>query len=115
MAKSGYNPQFNDDELEAIISTAADYDFHVAAHAHGSEGMKRAIRAGARSIEHGTYMAGEWVAEKAELLQVDDRLGTVETGKIADLIAVEGDPLEETTLLERVFFVMKEGVVYKGR
>ena len=54
VAKSGLNPQFSDEELEAIIQTAADYDFHVAAHAHGAEGMKRAIRAGVHSIEHGT-------------------------------------------------------------
>ncbi len=208
VAKSGQNPQFSDAELEAIIATAADYGFHVAAHAHGAEGMKRAIRAGVRSIEHGTLMddevielmkeqgtyyvptilAGEFVGEKgeidgyfpevvrpkaaaigpqikktfakayhagvkiafgtdcgvsphgdngrefglmveagmpameaiqsatrvaAELLMIDDRLGTVEVGKIADLIAVAGDPLQDISVLEDVSFVMKEGVVYK--
>lgn len=59
LAKSGENPQFRPEELEAIIETANDYDFHVAAHAHGTEGMQRAIRAGVRSIEHGTYMDAE--------------------------------------------------------
>ncbi len=59
LAKSGENPQFRPEELEAIIETAGDYDFHVAAHAHGTEGMQRAIRAGVRSIEHGTYMDAE--------------------------------------------------------
>lgn len=59
LAKSGRNPQFTRNELDAIIDTANDYDFHVAAHAHGTEGMQRAIRAGVRSIEHGTYMDAE--------------------------------------------------------
>ncbi|MGD9387048.1 MAG: amidohydrolase family protein, partial [Gammaproteobacteria bacterium] len=86
LAKSGLNPQFKEDELEAIVDTARDYGFHVAAHAHGAEGMKRAIKAGVYSIEHGTLMddevirlmkehgtwyvptihAGKFVAEKAE-------------------------------------------------
>ena len=209
VAKSGLNPQFSDQELAVIIETAADYGFHVAAHAHGTEGMKRAIRAGVHSIEHGTYldeeamemmkergtyyvptiMAGEWVAAKAEidgyfpelvrpkaaaigpqiketfakayragvtiafgtdsgvsahgdnaqefglmvaggmppmeaiqsatvvaaeLLGVDDTLGSVDSGKIADLVAVPGDPLTDITVMERVTFVMKKGVVYKN-
>ncbi|MDH3254693.1 MAG: amidohydrolase family protein, partial [Acidobacteriota bacterium] len=207
VAKSGLNPQFSDDELAAVIRTAADYGFHVAAHAHGSEGMKRAIRAGVHSIEHGTYlddeamalmkergtyyvptiMAGKWVAEKsqidgyfpelvrpkaaaigpqirdtfakayqsgvtiafgtdsgvsahgdnaqefalmvaggmppmdairsatmtaAELLGIEDRLGSIEPGKLADLVAVLGDPLADISILESVSFVMKEGVVF---
>jgi imidazolonepropionase-like amidohydrolase len=86
-AASGQNAQFMDDELAAIIATARDYGFKVAAHAHGAEGMKRALAAGVDSIEHGTYMddeairlfrkhkawyvptisAGKFVAEKARL------------------------------------------------
>lgn len=86
-AKNGQNPQFTEAELVAIITAAKDYGFKVAAHAHGAEGMKRAIRAGVSSIEHGTYMddethrlmkkygtylvptimAGEFVAEKAKI------------------------------------------------
>jgi imidazolonepropionase-like amidohydrolase len=61
-AKSGQNPQFLERELEALVATARDYGFHVAAHAHGAEGMKRAIRAGVRSIEHGTFMDDEAMA-----------------------------------------------------
>ena len=58
-AKDGQGPQFNDDELKAIIETAKDYGFPVAAHAHGAEGIKRAIRAGVQTIEHGTFMDDE--------------------------------------------------------
>jgi imidazolonepropionase-like amidohydrolase len=207
-AASGQAPQFTEDEIRAIVETARDYGFHVAAHAHGAEGMKRAIRAGVLSIEHGTYMdneaiklfkkhgawfvptisAGRYVAEKAklpdyyspivrpkaaaigpllqatfarawkagvkiafgtdaavfphgenakefvymveagmtpldairaatlaaaQLLGKQDELGAVEPGKLADLIAVEGDPLADASALQRVRFVMKEGVVYK--
>lgn len=207
-AKSGQNPQFNDDELVAIVKTAKDYGFKVAAHAHGAEGMKRAIRAGIDSVEHGTLMddetrklmkqngtylvptilAGEFVAEKAKIdgyfpeivrpkaiaigpqlkanfkkayesgvkiafgtdsgvsahgdnakefaLMVDngmpaidairsatvyaadllgesENLGSLETGKFADIVAVKGNPLEDISLLEEVNFVMKAGIVYK--
>ena len=59
VAKSGENPQFTDEELTAIISTANDYGLWTAAHAHGKEGMKRAVIAGINSIEHGTYMDQE--------------------------------------------------------
>ena len=207
-AKNGQNPQFTEDELRAIVETARDYGMHVAAHAHGAEGMKRAIRAGVRSIEHGTFMddevialmkkhgtyyvptisAGKWVAEKAkidgffpeivrpkaarvgpqiektfaraykagvkiafgtdsgvsphgenakefiymveagmkpmeaiqsatrvaaELLGISDRLGTLEAGKIADIIAVNGDPIADISAMLHVVFVMKGGTIYK--
>jgi imidazolonepropionase-like amidohydrolase len=87
VAKSGQNPQFMQDELAGIIETAQDYGLWVAAHAHGTEGIIRAVEAGVNSIEHGTYldeagmdlmiakgtyyvptiMAGEWVAKKAKI------------------------------------------------
>jgi imidazolonepropionase-like amidohydrolase len=87
VAKSGQNPQFTDEELKAIVDTAADYGMRVAAHAHGTEGMKRAVIAGVASIEHGTFMseevmdlmrergtyfvptiiAGNWVGEKSKI------------------------------------------------
>ena len=87
LAKSGQNPQFAQDELAAVIAAADDYGFHVAAHAHGSDGMKRAVMAGVHSVEHGTFMtdeiislmkekgtwyvptisAGKFVAEKSEV------------------------------------------------
>jgi imidazolonepropionase-like amidohydrolase len=49
----------------------------------------------------------------AEILGWSDRVGTIEAGKLADLIAVAGDPLRDITQLERVTFVMKGGIVYK--
>ena len=58
-AKSGDAPQFMLDEIQAIVQTAKDYGYTVAAHAHGKEGMKRAIEGGVTSIEHGTYMDDE--------------------------------------------------------
>jgi imidazolonepropionase-like amidohydrolase len=207
-AANGQNSQYTEDELRAIVATAKDYGFRVAAHAHGAEGMKRALRAGVDSIEHGTLMdeetiglfkktghwyvptisAGRYVADKAKdpnyysalvrpkaaaigpqlqatfarahkagvkiafgtdagvfphgenakefgymveagmspieairaatvhaalLLDQPQRLGQVEPGFAADIVAVEGDPLRDVKLLEQVKFVMKEGVVYK--
>lgn len=208
VAKSGQNPQFTMEELEAIVGTAADYGMRVAAHAHGTEGMRRAVVAGVASIEHGTYMtedvmdlmiergtfyvptilAGNWVAEKATIdgffpelvrpkaaaigpvindtfakayargvpivfgtdtgvsahgdnaqefalmvaggmpameaiqsatsvaagfLEIDETHGSIEAGKQADIIAVQGDPLQDISILENVSFVMKAGQVYK--
>ncbi len=57
VAKSGDNPQFTIEEIKAICETAKDYGMHVAAHAHGDEGMQRAIIGGVKTIEHGTYMS----------------------------------------------------------
>jgi imidazolonepropionase-like amidohydrolase len=208
LAASGHNPQFTDEELKAVVATARDYNMIVAVHAHGTEGIKRAVLAGVDSIEHGTYMtdeiiqlmrekgtywvptnmAGEWVAQKAKepgyfpeivrpkaaaigpairdtfrkahaagvkiafgtdsgvsahgenarefelmveggmppmkaiqsatreaarLLKIDDRLGTIEEKKLADLVAVEGNPLQDIRAMHKVVFVMKEGVVFK--
>ena len=209
VAKDGKSPQFFDDELEAIVKTAKDYGFKVAVHAHGAEGMKRAVRAGVNSIEHGTFMDDEAIAlfkqhgtwyvptitagnavgdsakkpgyypdlvrpkaleigpqikttfakaykagvkiafgtdagvykhgmnwlefgymieagmkpmdaiksatmNAAELLGLKDKIGSIETGKLADIIAVDGDPLTDAKVFGKVVLVMKEGVVYKG-
>ncbi|MDM5177763.1 amidohydrolase family protein [Massilia sp. DJPM01] len=207
-ARNGQNPQYTEDELRAIVNTAKDYGFRVAAHAHGTDGIKRALRAGVDSIEHGTLMddeaialfkkhgawfvptmsAGRYVADKskdpdyysplvrpkaaaigpqiqatfaraykagvkiafgtdagvfphgenakefaymveagmppleairsatlnaAALLDQGTRLGSVEPGYAADIIAVTGDPLRDIALMQQVRFVMKDGVVYK--
>ena len=58
-AKSGDAPQFTVEEVKAIVDTAKDYGYKVAAHAHGAEGMKRAVLGGVTSIEHGTMMTDE--------------------------------------------------------
>ncbi|ANE53103.1 metal-dependent hydrolase family protein [Flavisolibacter tropicus] len=208
-AKDGAGAQFTEDEIKAIVSTAKDYGFKVAAHAHGAEGMKRAIRAGVTSIEHGTFMddevirlmkqygtyyvptitAGKSTADSAkipgyypplvvpkaletgpkiqatftkaykagvkiafgtdagvyahgknykefeymveagmppmesikaatvsaaDLLGVSDKVGSIEKGKLADIIAVDGDPLQDIKVMGKVQFVMKEGKVYKS-
>lgn len=208
VAKSGENPQFAEDELKAIIATAKDYGFPVAAHCHGAEAMKRAVIAGVNSIEHGTYMTDEIMAlmkEKgtwyvptitagkavgdsakkpgyypdlvtpkalaigpriqstftkayksgvkiafgtdagvyahgknwlefvymheggmpaietikaatvsaAELLGVSEILGSIEKGKLADIVAVDGDPTKDIQAMGRMKFVMKDGVIFK--
>ncbi|HEX9509574.1 MAG TPA: amidohydrolase family protein [Puia sp.] len=210
LEKDGTGPQFSEEEIRAIVETAKDYGMPVAAHAHGAEAMKRAIRAGVTSIEHGTLMddetislfkkygtwyvptiiAGKSVADSAskkpgyfppviaakaiaigpviqgtfgkaykagvkiafgtdagvyahgknwiefvymteagmpaleaikcatmnaaELIGVSDKVGSVEKGKLADIVAVEGDPTKDIHAMGNMKFVMKDGVVYKN-
>jgi len=79
VAKSGKNPQFTEEEIAAIVTTAKDYDMKVAAHAHGDEGMQRAIRAGVKTIEHGTLMSDATM----ELMKQNDSylVPTISAGK----------------------------------
>ena len=202
------NAQMTIEEIKAVVTAAHDYGFTVAAHAHGAEGIRRAIVGGVDSIEHGTYMDdadmklmkehGTWlvptiiagktaeeqakipgryppqVAAKAlligpiiqatagkaykagvkiafgtdaavyphgqnakefaymveagmppmfviqaatthgaQLLKKEKDLGSIAPGKFADVIAVEGNPLDNVALLQKVGFVMKAGVAYK--
>jgi imidazolonepropionase-like amidohydrolase len=208
IAKSGKAPQFTEEEIRAIVETAKDYGYHVAAHAHGAEGIKRAVRGGVTTIEHGTFLddegielmkkngtylvatilAGKTVADSAkipgyyhplvvpkaletgpiiqatfgkaykagvkiafgtdsgvsihgynayefqymveagmpameaiksatitpaEIIGVQKDLGTIEAGKTADIIATDGNPLQDIKMMRKVSFVMKDGVVYK--
>lgn len=208
VAKSAGNPQFTQEEIEAIVATAKDYGMKVAAHAHGDEGMQRAVRGGVKTIEHGTEMsdatmdlmikynaylvptitAGKAVAENAKkenyypaivvpkalaigpkiqgtfakaykkgvpiafgtdagvfehglnakefiymteagmptmkalqaatitnamLLDMDKKIGTIEPGYLADIIATNDDPTQDISTVTNVIFVMKEGVQYK--
>ena len=208
VAKDGSGPQFTQDEVNAIVTAAKDYGFHTAAHAHGAEGMKRAVLAGITTIEHGTIMsdevmdlmkqkgtyhvptiiAGRSAAEYAKIpgyyhplvvpkaleigskiqenfgkaykkgvkmafgtdagvfphgenarefgymveggmpaieallcaMQVNanllgwgDRIGSIEAGKLADIVAVDENPVNNIKTMENVTFVMKDGVVYK--
>lgn len=89
VAKSGQNPQFTVEEIKAICETAKDYGFHVAAHAHGDEGMKRAILGGVKTIEHGTMMSDETM----ELMKQYDvyLVPTITAGRtVADNAKIEG-------------------------
>lgn len=208
VAKSGKNPQFSIEEIKAITTTAKDYNMLTAAHAHGDEGMQRAILGGIKTIEHGAFMseetmelmkkydaylvptitAGKEVALKAEvpgfypdivvpkakevgpqlqstfakaykkgvkiafgtdagvydhgkngkefgymveagmpalaaiqsatitnamLLGVANEIGQIKPTFFADIIAVDENPLDNVKTLEKVTFVMKNGVVYK--
>jgi len=208
VAKDGQGPQLSEEELRAIVVTAKDYGMTTAAHAHGDEGMRRAVAAGITSIEHGTKMrtetmdlmkkmgtwyvptitAGKYVAKKAEepgyypniivpkareigpmiqntfekaytrgvkiafgtdagvfphgenanefiymtevgmpamealrsatlysaeLLGQQELLGSIKPGKYADIIATDGNPLEDIQSVLKVDFVMKSGVVFK--
>jgi imidazolonepropionase-like amidohydrolase len=200
-------PQLTQDELNAIVDEAHTLRKKTAAHAHGAEGAKRAIRAGIDSIEHGAFLDDEaldlmkargtyyvptlmaveggkeilskggyspFVATKmkaamesvsnvvrsaiakgvkigmgtdaavyphgrnteefhlltalgmspldalragtsvdAELLGIQDRVGTLVTGKLADIVAFPGDPRQNIRQVEKVFFVMKEGQIVK--
>ncbi|MEO6348515.1 MAG: amidohydrolase family protein [Aquaticitalea sp.] len=88
-AKNSQNPQFTVEEIKAICQTAKDYGFHVAAHAHGDEGMKRAILGGVKTIEHGTLMSDETM----ELMKQHDvyLVPTIIAGKtVAENAKIEG-------------------------
>lgn len=208
VAKSSSNPQFTVEEIKAICETAKDYGFHVAAHAHGDEGMKRAVLGGVKTIEHGTLMseqtmdlmkqydaylvptitAGKEVSDKAKIkgyypeiivpkaleigpkiqntfskaykrgvgiafgtdagvfkhgengkefgymvaagmpamatiqsatitnakiLNMQEQLGQIAIGFLADIVAVNDDPTEKIATMENVIFIMKDGKVYK--
>jgi imidazolonepropionase-like amidohydrolase len=89
VAKSGQNPQFFEDEIKAIVETAKDYGMITAAHAHGDEGMQRAVKAGITTIEHGTLMSEETM----EFMKTHGTylVPTITAGKrVAELAEIEG-------------------------
>ena len=89
VAKSGDNPQFTVEEVKAICDTAKDYGMYVAAHAHGDEGMQRAVIGGVKTIEHGTYMSDETM----ELMKKHDAylVPTITAGKeVAEKAKIAG-------------------------
>jgi imidazolonepropionase-like amidohydrolase len=200
------SPQLTLAEMEAAVNEAHALGRKTAAHAHGAEAAKRAVRAGIDSIEHGTFLDEEGLnlmkargtylvytptlclaermkrngapaevvaksaaadarqeqmfknalakgvkiafgtdaavcphgtqaeqfehmvslgmkplgalksatSEDAKLLGVDEQLGSLEPGKLADIVAVRGDPLRDIKQMKTVFFVMKEGVVFRN-
>ncbi len=89
VAKSSKNPQFTEEEVRAIVETAKDYDMQVAAHAHGDEGMQRAIKGGVKTIEHGTLMSDETMSL---MKQYDTYLvPTITAGKyVTDKAKIDG-------------------------
>jgi imidazolonepropionase-like amidohydrolase len=89
VAKSGDNPQFTIEEVKAICETAKDYGMQVAAHAHGDEGMQRALIGGVKTIEHGTHMS----TETMELMKKYDAylVPTITAGKeVAEKAKIKG-------------------------
>ena len=89
LAKSGQAPLFTEEELRAVVETAREYGMKVAAHAHGSEGMLRAVRAGVHTIEHGTFMTDEIMAAMKERGTV--YVPTISAGRfVAEKSKVEG-------------------------
>ena len=89
VAKNGQNPQFTVEEIKAICETAKDYDMHVAAHAHGDEGMQRAILGGVKTIEHGTLMSEKTM----EMMKENDvyYVPTMTAGKeVSDKAKIKG-------------------------
>jgi imidazolonepropionase-like amidohydrolase len=209
LADSVDTPQLTQAELDALVDEAHALKLKTAAHAHGAEGAKRAIRAGIDSIEHGSFLDDEALdlmkqhgtyyvptlmaiqglmeqiqkgvaipppvrikadlaiaslhqtfqkalaknikiglgtdaavyphgrnaeefhqmvdlgmkpvdalkagtSSDADLLGLATKIGTLETNKFADVVAVPGDPIENIRQTEHVFFVMKEGVIYKN-
>lgn len=88
-ARSADAPQFTEDEIQAVVSTARDYGYKVAAHAHGEEGMRRAVAAGVDTIEHGTYMSDQVMA----LMKRNGTwyIPTIHAGRfVADKAKIEG-------------------------
>ena len=110
-------PEFSQDEIRAAVEEAALYGADVAAHAHGAEGIKRAVRAGVRSIEHGSLMDDEAIALMAEAgtyLVADVFCGDwiAEQGRLHGWSADVLRKNDETTLVQREGFAkcVKAGV-----
>ena len=93
----------------AGVKIAFGTDSGVSAHGDNAQEFALMVAAGMppmKAIQAATI-------EGARLLKIDDRLGTIESDKVADIIAVKGNPLEDIRAMHDVVFVMKEGVVYK--
>jgi imidazolonepropionase-like amidohydrolase len=110
-------PEFSEDEIRAAVEEAALYDTFVAAHAHGAEGIKRAVRAGVRSVEHGSLMDDESIdlmVEHGTYLVPDIYCGDwiAEIGRAEDWPASKLRKNDETTDAQREGFTkaVKAGV-----
>jgi len=85
-------------------------DAAVYPHGHNAEEFHLMVNLGMKPIDALRSAA----SADAELLGLADKIGTLQTGKLADVVAVPGDPAENIRRTEQVFFVMKEGVIYKN-
>jgi imidazolonepropionase-like amidohydrolase len=92
------------------VKIAVGTDSPVYPHGHNAEEFRLLVDLGMDPLE--ALKAGTSV--DAELLGVSSRLGSFETGKIADVVAMPGDPVQNIRVTEKVFFVMKEGVIYRN-
>ena len=95
---------------EACVKIAFGTDTGVSPHGDNAREFELMVNAGMPPME--TIQSA--TMECAKLLRIEDTLGSVEAGKIADLVAVRGDPLENIGLMRQITFVMKEGVVYRS-
>ena len=95
---------------DAGVSIAFGTDSGVSYHGDNAKEFAYMVEAGMSEIE--AIMSATKTA--AELLEISNTLGTIEKNKLADIIAVEGDPIENIAALESVVFVMKNGVIYKN-
>lgn len=95
--------------LAAGLPIGLGTDAPVIAHGQNAREFRTRVRLGEKpmaSLVSATRL-------NAEIIHMQDRIGTVEVGKLADLVAVPGNPLADITVTERVGFVMKGGVVYR--
>jgi imidazolonepropionase-like amidohydrolase len=92
------------------VRIAFGTDAAVYPHGRNAEEFRLMVELGMRPVD--ALRAATSV--NAELFGISDQLGTLAPGKLADIIAVPGNPLRDIRETEKVFFVMKEGVVYKN-
>jgi imidazolonepropionase-like amidohydrolase len=95
---------------KAGVKIAFGTDAGVFAHGKNYKEFEYMVEAGMPALE--TIKAA--TVSGAELLGLTDKIGSVEKGKLADIIAVDGNPVQDIKAMQQVIFVMKEGVVYKS-
>jgi imidazolonepropionase-like amidohydrolase len=95
---------------KAGLKVAFGTDSGVSAHGDNALEFVFMVEAGMKPIE----AIRSATQNAADLLNISDTVGTIEVGKLADLVAVKGDPLTQISLLQNMNFVMKDGVVYKN-
>ena len=96
--------------VQKKVRIAFGTDAAVYPHGRNAEEFRHMVALGMRPID----ALKSATSVDAELFGIADRVGTLEAGKLADIIAVPGDPTADIRQTERVFFVMKEGVVYRN-